>query len=323
MRHVRMLGLCLVALLVMSAMAAGSAMAKKSPYSPATWEQFKYCPYNTPEIEEIEEKDHGNIICYAGITSGGTKGGSFSLGNVTVKLNKPIVLQGGAWRDFEAPEEPLFVLPAANGGATLESPELKVSGGLNLVTKAIQEQAEWPQALKESFKEAKKNKETALNVKIELAGGNLLYETPNAISTENLLFEAGPAFILPLKVRMINPWLEKLGGGPCTVGNEEHPVIQDLTTEGSGRALEPGGFKVNEAFTNVELAGSRLVDYNWPVAEGAETSGCGGAYESYVNAAINTVLELPNRRGSTVLQGDLFTGDLEEVRNEFEKGEEH
>jgi hypothetical protein len=305
-RHVRMLGLCLVAAFAVSAVVAMPALAKKSEYNVKTFGQFKGCPYTDPEVN----------YCYAGITSGGRNGGYFELGNVTVKLSKPITLQGG----FIGTEGELTLVPATNGYQTLEAPELKVQGGLGLITTKDQEEAGWPEALKQSFKEAKKNKETTLNVKIELAGNNLIYETPGALDTENIIGESGPAFKLPLKVRMINPWLERLGGGPCEIGNDTNPVWQYLTTEKSGRA---GSFSEGYEFLTIELAGSRLNDLNWSVEEASRASGCGsGEDEAYVDAAVNGVLEQGYRRkGITVLQGNLYTGNTPFVREKFENGE--
>ena len=329
MRHVRILGLSLAAVFAMSAMAAVPALAAKDPYSPATWEQYKYCPINSPIMAKaIEERRE--VDCFDGRTSGGVNGGYFSLGNVTVKLSKPISLQGAFYTKLEegngeteeektqGPSGGLKIVGAENGGQTLESPELTVQGGLGLITKADEVAAGWPAALKASFKEAKKNKETHLGVKIEVAG-NTLYTTWGSLDTENLLFEKGNAFVLPLKVRMINTWLEKLGPGPCETGNEEHPVIQDLTTEPPGRTAT---LYHNARFTNIELKGSRLVDLNWSVPTEGDATGCGGAYESYVDAALNEVMELPHQHGTTVLEGDLFTAQFTTVKNELEKGEE-
>ena len=79
-------------------------------------------------------------------------------------------------------KEDEYIVPATNGGETLESPELKVTGGLGLITPKIQEYRKWPEELIDALKEAKKNKETSRAVKIEVAGGNLLYEIPNALN---------------------------------------------------------------------------------------------------------------------------------------------
>ncbi|HTZ86521.1 MAG TPA: hypothetical protein VMB05_07620 [Solirubrobacteraceae bacterium] len=351
-RHVRMLGLCLAAALLVSAFGAGSALANnKDPYSVNTWAQYKYCPFNNAEWQAAFYHE-----CYVGRTSGGANGGYFQLGNVTVKLNKPIILHGGFIdRSFaeekeineerkeceanpsyspecevaeKAPEGfakywyykigNLKVIPAENGGETLEAPELKVPKGLKLVTPKIQENQDWPAELKAAFKEATKNHEAGLNVKIEVAG-NSLFEKWGGLNTSRILLEQGPAFVLPLKVRLINPWLEKLGGGPCELGNDAHPIIQNLSSEPPGRAAERYGISFNEEFTQTGIKGSRLADLNWPVPPGAEATGCGGSYESYVDGAINEVLELPRAHGITVLQGDLFTAVGEVTLEEGEK----
>jgi len=82
--------------------------------------------------------------CYAGVTSGGSGGGFFQLGGVTVKLSKPIILQGGfngKWRGKWK------IFPAANGYQTLESPELAVEKGLGVITPQIQNEEGWPEKL--------------------------------------------------------------------------------------------------------------------------------------------------------------------------------
>jgi hypothetical protein len=289
-----MLGLCLVAAFALSALAAVPALAK-SPYNAETVTQFKYCPLTDTEV----------AACFYGQTLPGYKGGFFKLGGVTVPLSKPVIIQGGIHETEAGPE---YVVGAANGGETLESPELKVDGGLSLLNAQA---AGWPAALKQSFKEAKKNKEGGLNVKIEVAGTKL-YETSNAIDTENLIDESGPAMQLPLKVRLISPWLEKLASedpesGTCETGSNEAPIWQDLTSEAPGSA---GELKFNEQFTTVELTGGTLVDLHWSVEPASYTSGCGGAYESYVDAALNNV-EKPSGGGTTELSGTLYTSSRE------------
>jgi hypothetical protein len=290
----------------MGAIGAGSAWAK-IPYNVNTYGQYKYCPYENPETEE----------CFAGITAGGKEGGYFQLGKVLVKLNKSITLQGG-FADGPAKEEGYYkVVGAVNGGETLESPELNVPGGLGVISKEIQTQAEWPQALKESFKAAKEAKETKAFVKVELAGGNALFEDDHAISVQNIIFQEGYAFKLPLKVKITSAWLTKLGGGPCLVGNDENPVYQLLTTESPGY---PGSLNFNEEFSAVELHESTLVHLGWPIEAASGASGCGGEYESYVNRALNIALRIPGR-GITVLNGTLFDSTVGPVKEKGEKGE--
>jgi hypothetical protein len=311
-RRVRTLGLCLVAAFTVSAMAAVPALAKASKSEKEEqkiWPAFKYCPY----------QDHNSEaeLCFAGVTSGGKTGGFFTLGGVTVPLSKPITLQGGL-KENETTGE-LNIVPAANGGETLESPELKVPGGLGLLTPAIREDAQWPTSLTEAFKEAKKNKETALSVKIELAGGNALFELEGALNTTNLIFEEGPAFKLPLKVRMISPFLTKLGGGPCEIGNEGTPVWQYLTSEPTQDG-SAGFLKIDHEGDLVVLERSRLGDTSWAVEPAAHASGCGsGEDEQYVDAAINNLLGLERgEHGVTVLAGHLYEAVRETVQEELE-----
>ncbi|HTZ64063.1 MAG TPA: hypothetical protein VMB51_08160 [Solirubrobacteraceae bacterium] len=325
-------------------------------YSIYTWGQYKHCPFGNEEFADAVPLK-SRAFCFVGRTKGGSEGGFFILGGVTVKLSKPITLQGGylthtsaektaikteqkeceANPEYspvckEAEESPEgfekywkykvnnLKVVAAEGAETLEAPELKVNKGLKLITQTIQEDQEWPAELSAALKEAERNGEGNVYAKIEVAGSGL-YETYGGLNTTNLLDETGPAFILPLKVRLINPFLEKLGGGPCTIGNDGSPITQRLTSEPPGRFAEPGAFKHNEAFTQLEIGGSRLVDLSWPVPEEAKASGCGGSYESYVNAALDEVLELsPAARGTTFLQGTLWTGNAYATKKAFEEG---
>ena len=299
----------LIAVFAVGAIASGPAFAAKSPWTVNTWGQYKYCDYET------ELPGEGNEFCFAGITNGGSKGGFFEFGKVKVKLNKPITLQGS----FTGPASALEVYPAGNGGTSLEAPPLKVIGGIGLFTKAIQEDNEWPAALRESYREAKKNKETAVYAKIEMAGTEC-FTVPGCLNTTNILFEEGTAFRLPLKVTVTSPWLEKLGGGPCQIGNDENPIHINLTTADSGAA---GELKQNAEFKQIVLANSRLVDVGWHIEEGSYPKGCGGAYESTVDHSLNEVLEVAEwKTGIVVLTGSLFTGRKDHVIEEgFAKGE--
>lgn len=272
----------------------------KGEYTVNTWDQYANCP---PE----------HAWCVDGRTNGGPNGGYFELGSVKVPLIKPVVIQGA----FNEEETGLLFFGPTDGAEVLASPELPVEKGLDLITTKIQKEADWPQVLIESFNEAKANKETGLNVKIEEAG-NYLFETINAIDTENLINGEGNAFELPLKTRLISSWLEKLGGGPCTIGSDEHPIMQDLTLHPPGKI---GQFLHNDVFSQIELANSTLVDLNWPVEQASGATGCGGEYESYVDTAINLTIGLPYHKvGTTVLTGSLFTANSAAVAEERRKG---
>ena len=306
MRHLRMVGLGLIAVLAVSAIGAGSAMAK-DPYTVNTWGQYKYCDYENPTKELTD--------CFAGITSGGGKGGFFEYGHVKVKLKQSIYLHGS----FKGESAEIEVEPAVHGGETLEAPPLKVNGGISLFNKRVQENQEWPAALTESWKEAKKAKEKDVYVKIEMAG-NECYEVPGCLNTEAILFQEGVAFRLPLKVKVTGPWLETLGGGPCYIGSDEHPIHINLTTEDQGAS---GFLAFNEAFTQIELYESRLVDTNWTIEAESAPKGCGGEYESYIDASLKEVLQMePTRKGYVVLQGNLHDGTINGLQKRGEEAGE-
>jgi hypothetical protein len=312
MRRITIIGACVAgAALAASALAASSALAAKDPYSLKTWGQFKYCPWQNTELTD----------CIYGRTNGGSEGGEFQYGHVRVKLSKPVVIQGGA--NGYGDETNFF--PAANGGTTIESPPLKVSKGINIITPQIQQEAGWPEALKEAFLAAKKAKETKMFVQIEIAG-NECYEAEGCVDTENLLGQEGTTFRLPLKVKVTGPLLEKLGGGPCEVGNDEHPIHVNLTTGNFGLV---GEIAFNEEFTMIEIKENQLVDVNWHISKESGATGCGGEYESYVDKAMNLALEIESNGGNEFasktgmvwLRGDLFDASVEAVRERGEKGE--
>jgi hypothetical protein len=339
-RHVRILVLCLMSVFAVSAIVAGPALAKKAKeHVPGTlegeWKPYIHCPVNNPEFINPPERPGKELSespwCFVGKTSGGKEGGSFTVGGVTVPLKKSITLQGAANYYAGEGETPGGHILPAEGAETLEAPELAVPKGIKLLTPAIQAEANWPRRLIESYDYAKAHKETGLFAKIVVAGGNLLYEEEDALNTTNLLFEEGPAFTLPLRVILSGPWLESLGGGQCTIGTEEHPVIQHLTTglseapapfEANTQVGEAGTLSHNSEFSNLVFTNSKLVDSTWPVEVPAE--GCGGEFESYVDDAITNLLNLPAPAGAsvTVLKGTLETAYGPTVVDELEKGTE-
>jgi hypothetical protein len=326
----------LIAVFALGAIVAGPAFAGK-----AEWTKYAHCPVATPDfINPPAEFDglpyagtagEGQNYCLFGETAGGKEGGSFTVGGVTVPLSKKIKIQGGMVGYEEPDGKILGRMIAPEGGELLEAPELNVPKGINLITPAIMNETNWPRSLEESFDYAKVHHETKLFAHIVVAGGNEIYEEQNAVNPENLINAEGPAFTLPLRVVLSGPWLSALGGGECTVGTEEHPVIQHLTS-GTSEAPAPfeantqtgsaGLLTLNKAFTNIAIRGSKLVDSTWPVEVPAE--GCGGSYESYVDAAISKVLNLPAPAGSsvTVLKGTLNVGEGKVALHEKEFGTE-
>ena len=80
-------------------------------------------------------------------------------------------------------------------------------------------------------------------------------------------FEEGTAFILPLKVSLHNAFLEKLGGGPCEFGNDEHPIYQHLTTEPEKSGTGGNANSSAKAHCSASTA-RRLTDISWEVPAG-------------------------------------------------------
>lgn len=301
---------------------------------------FSDCPTNNAELADLAKKYRAGeggeeTICLVGQTSGGKEGGSFTVGGVVTKLNKKITLQGGASfaEGTVSEQNPTGgaegkIWPAKDG-RTLVAPPLAVTKGIKLLTPKIQEEAGWPEALKAIYNDKVAKKETQLSATIEIAGGNLIYENRDGLSTQSLIEAEGAAFTLPLKVKLSGPFLYKLqkGADTCSVGSDEHPVVQHLT---SGESVAPFPFESNTVkgavgelefyneFTVIEIKGSTLVDSTWPVVNEAE--GCGGGYESYVDKAISIVLSLPAPAGasSTVLKGTLYSGNFVVVKEEQE-----
>jgi hypothetical protein len=308
----RFLGIGLLVALSASAISAGSAMAAKDPYTVNTLAQFAHCPYENEEVTD----------CFFGRTAGGSAGGYFQYGHVFVALKKPIVIQGGLKGEVPNAE----VEPPTGGAKLLESPEEPISKGMKVITPQIQNEAEWPEALKQSFKEALKNKEAKAYAVVEEAGTECI-TVPGCVNTLSLLSEIDdpPAFKLALKVRVVNPWLEKLGGGPCLIGSDEHPVKQNLVTSGAGR---PGVVRFNSEFTVAGILGSALTDAGWHVSKEQGANGCGGEYEAYVNKALNIALEVEDvkglervhKTGITYLTGNLYDGLREAMQIEHENG---
>jgi hypothetical protein len=336
-RRVRMLGLGLVAVLAIAAVGASPALAgKKAGELSGEWAVYKGCPLNTEsaggkilqKVEETGEYDgfHAEeFYCF----NGETESGFFKVGKVKTLLSAPVRLQGlvvfhpSAGNPGESGIEG-SIIPTETGYETLESPPLPISGGINKFRPFV---SSWPEALQKKFHHAIMHGETGLTAKIEVAGGNRIFEQIATLSTENILNEKGTAFELPLKVKISGTFLSELQNGQntCHVGSESDPPVQHLTDGISVSPFNPreklkgaaGEFHANKEFTSIELAHSRLVDNTWEVATGAEE--CGGEYSQYIEQALNEELELPAPAGKskTELVGSLHTGLYQAAEENF------
>jgi hypothetical protein len=284
-RHLRMLGLCLVAACAVSAVVAGSALAENL-------EQYKQCPLKDPLVK---------FCIYGAATSG-----YYTVGPITVPIEKPIVLQGGGYRTGIGNEE-AFILPA-NGQAIVPTPETVPGEPLANVTPAEQKEFGWTPELEKSYENAR--------IKGLLGPGTIteIIETAGVPETNkvNIVFEEGDGVIAPIKITGKNKWLEKLGGkgGNCKIGSPQEPIVQHLT---SGTSTSPltgetirgtaGELEIFDEGNLARLTGTSLVDntYSVPAAHGCG----GGRYEGYLDPLVDRAFGLPQPAGAsvTVLDG--------------------
>jgi hypothetical protein len=308
-RHVRILGLSLVAVFALGTVAATSALAEK-PLSEAAlaklYKPFSACPFNETDAEGYKPEE-----CIFASTAGGKEGGEYTVGSITIPLSKKIILQGGENEEEESNkggEGGRGAWFEATNNETLVAPPLNVPGGLS---NRIASQPYWPAGLKESFANAKKNHELTATESLQLAGKPW-------VNRANLLEEKRTAFYLPMKVVVNSPWLTTLGGGTCHIGSAEHPIVVELTSDESTGPFPyeyntshgaKGELKFSDSFNEVKIINSTLVDNKYAVETGAE--GCGGAYESFVDHAISTAAGVPAPAGanSVILKGTLFNAN--------------
>jgi len=270
-----------------AAVAAGAGPAAAAPTG--IYADFKYCPVNAPNV----------VSClYSETTSG-----EFKLGNAVVPINKKIVLQGGVAQDPNTLET-TFV--NAVGAPTLSRTPLSVPGGL---TGLFDPQPGWNGILTELV-EAAINSVNGVTATAELVG-------PVQYNFANYVTGAGPAIVLPVRVKLDNPFL----GDNCYVGSASSPVTLRLTTgttappppntpiTGSTGTITFGG----DFGSLVTATGFRLVDNAFSVPA---ASGCGPLlFRPLINAAVNLKEGFPSAAGKNraILQGSLKQGARDSV----------
>ena len=246
--------------------AGGGAAQAKTPPNPE-YAAFAGCPVYVKHVTH----------CLVATTTSG----EFKLGNKTVPINKPVILQGGV---IEGSHE---LVPAAEG-KTLSRTPLTVPGGLTGI-------------------EALPLGEVIAVT--ELAG-------PVEVFEENLSDGRGPSVKLPVKVKLENSTL----GEECYVGSDAEPIVLQLTTgttkPPSGTEPitgKPGTVSFNPALTIITISGTSLVD-NTFTAPGA--TGCGGALSFLLDPVLDLEVGLPAAAGSSraELNGSLAETDAKDVK---------
>jgi hypothetical protein len=280
-----LLGMTLAALMLVPASSASAALTGE-------YARFSKCPLSNSAVESC---------LYAESSSG-----FFTMGQKTVPLKNPVILQGG----IGAPNGtggPSTVYAPTDGNTLSKTPQT-VPGGLL----GIQAPSWWPQFLKDLFNETINNGFTGVTATVELAA------PASAIKANlgNAIFETGTAFGLPVKVKLSNPFL----GSNCYIGSNSNPIQLNLTTGTtsppppnqpiSGTRGEGSNFEEKILI----LRHNRLVD-NAFATPGA--NGCGGILFSWaVDPFVNSIVGIPSPAGTNtaVLEGTIYVGVASALR---------
>lgn len=271
---------CLVALALM---AAPAAAAPTGDYA-----DFDRCPVDNPNVE---------TCLYSKTTSG-----SFVIGNGTVPINKPIVLQGGYSVDTVTGETVFY---PATGGNTLSRTPLEVPGGLL----GIADHSGFGGWLLQWFWDIV-NTANGVTATAELVG-------PVKFEFLHYLFADGPAVELPVRIKLDNPFL----GKRCYLGSARNPMVLRLTTGTTAPPSpnapisgDPGSLSFEHGGDLITGTGARLVD-NAFAAPGATDCGPFG-FRWLVNGAVNLKQGVPARAGrnAAVLEGAVKIANADAVR---------
>jgi hypothetical protein len=262
------------AMLVPASQALASSHHPKGEYA-----QFAECPLSHPALE----------FCLFSESNGGF----FQIGKKTVPLKNPVVLQGGI--ELNEKEEGTFV--GAENGETLVKTPQTVPGGLL----GIEAPKSWPLFLQILFNETINNGSTGVTATVELAAP----ASSIKVDPTNLISETGDALVLPVKIKLSNPFL----GNNCYIGSNAKPVVINFTT---GETSPPppnkkihgaaGSVTFNEAGTIITVTGGSLVNNSF-AAPGA--NGCGGLFSFLVDPFVNSLVGIPSAAGtnSAILEG--------------------
>lgn len=269
---------------------AATAGTPSGPY-----QIFRYCPYTNPAV--------GSCVINT------THSGSLTIGNTTVPIDSPIVLQGGIESIGPSP------LYDAVGAQTLAAPPAKVPGGLLGIMNPA---PNWPGPLSAAFWAivAAANDVSATIEPIETIQtnfGNALF--PPTDGSDPTVAR------LAVRVHLQNPFL----GNNCYIGSSQNPVVIKLQTGTTNPpppnqpiSGNPGVVSVvwtdEENFIGyLQIDDSTLVDNSFAVPA---ASGCGNIalglpivtelLDALVSGAVNLKVGLPSAAGknTAIMNGD-------------------
>jgi hypothetical protein len=284
MRKLR--GRLVAAAALLGVLAAPSALA--APHNPkGEFEQFDHCP--------LDRKTVSDCVYSA------TKGGSVTIGEKTVPIVKPIVLQGGIepTKGMKNSFVPFF---AAEGAETLSKAPQPVPGGLA----GIAAPASWPESFQGWFNEQINEGVTEVKATLELAAP----DTSIKLSTQHLINQSGTTLGLPARIKLDNPIL----GDSCYIGSESQPIQIELTSGKSGATNgSVGNVDFNNGLTLVTVKGARLVSGTFAAPR---ANGCGGIFSPFIDPLVDSILGLPSPSGenAAILEGTLQSANAPTVR---------
>lgn len=232
-----------------------------------------------------------------------TESGSLTTGSKTVPITNPITLQGGL---HELKEEELELIAAEDGNTLSKSPQTVPGGLLGVVAPEI-----LPPLVRTIFNEAISKGPTGVTATTELAAPASTIK----MNLNHVIEGTGTAFILPVKVKLDNPFL----GSNCHIGSNSHPIELALTT---GETSPPapnkpisgkvGTIAFTDSFNITVISENSLVDNAFSVP-GAQ--GCGGLLSLAVDPAVDAEIGLPSAAGhnTAILNGTLKEAIAEAV----------
>jgi hypothetical protein len=287
MRHIRMLGLSLVAVFAMSAMAAVPALAETN-----VWSKFAECPLNFPALD----------ACTVGKTGPES---FFQAGKVTVHFVHPIKLQIGL-KEEEGVYGELKIVGAEGGHSVtkVNEPAPPLTEDINAELLPEAEKARY-----EAYLAAGHSTKATATIELAKPAGDM------EISIGALLSEtSATALGFPVMIRLNNPFV----GKNCTVGSTQSPINVSFIT---GETAPPppntpihgtvGTVNVIGEGNILQILGDRLVNNSY-ASPGVQSCGINGG----ADAALNSALGLPSPAGtnSTELVGELAQAGAAQVR---------
>ncbi len=222
------------------------------------------------------------------------KGGAFTFGTKTVPLKSPVRLQGG----FEGAGSRITFFGAQNGETLSKVPQPLPAGTLDIPP------AGWPKSIQNWFNESIR-KGPGITATVELAAP----ATAIKLNTGNLLFEAGVALQLPIKVKLDSPAL----GSSCYLGSNQSPIVLPLGTGASGKLKGAVGETFsNEDFTLITLGNAKLVSSTFALSA---ASGCGGTFSAFIDPFVSSIFGASTSgKNSAILEVTLSVASAEAVR---------